>query len=394
MQYADYTLWQRELLGEEHDPESRFSRQYAYWAEQLAGLPEQVTLPADRPRPAVISYRGDSAGFVLEAELHRGMVELARSAGVTVHMVLHAALAALLTRLGAGTDIPVGTGVAGRTDERLADLVGLFVNTLVLRTDTSGNPTFAELLGQARETSLAAFTHQDIPFEALVERLNPQRSTAYHPLFQIALVLQNNEPMGFDLPDLSVRTQEAPTRTSRYDVFVSVSERFEEDTQPARLEVWVEYATDLYDRGTIEAFIARWERLLQAMVVDPQQRIATPDLLAPTERERLLTTYGHNRRDIAPVTLPELFEAQVAAAPEALAVEAEDVAWSYAELNERANRIAHWLMGRGIGPERVVGVAMPRCAEQVAVVLGIVKAGAAYLPIDPAYPAERIRYIA
>ncbi|MGP3972371.1 non-ribosomal peptide synthetase, partial [Streptomyces sp. 6N223] len=393
MQYADYTLWQRELLGEEHDPESRFSRQYAYWAEQLADLPEQVTLPADHPRPAVASYQGDIVEVFLDAQLHRGITELARSTGTTVHMVLHAALAALLTRLGAGTDIPIGTPIAGRTDEGVSDLVGLFVNTLVLRTDTSGNPTFAELLARSRETSLAGYAHQDIPFEALVEKLNPQRSTAHHPLFQIMLALQNGVDTAPSLFGLDAEPINFGTGVSRVDITVSLIE-VENKGVPDGLTGIVEYSTDLFDRRTIEAFIARWERLLEAVVSDPQQRIATPDLLTPTERDRLLFTHGHNPQDIPPLTMPELFEAQVAAAPEALAVEAEHAAWTYGELNARANRVAHWLMGRGIGPERVVGVAMPRCAEQVAVVLGIVKAGAAYLPIDPAYPAERIRYIA
>ncbi|WP_282798383.1 condensation domain-containing protein, partial [Streptomyces sp. CC224B] len=205
LQYADYTLWQRKLLGNPDDPDSLYSRQLAYWADQLDGLPERVTLPGDRPRPAMLNHSGDLLHFTFGPELHRGVTELARASGATPFMVLQATMAALLTRLGAGTDIAVGSGVAGRTDEHLKDLVGHFVNMLVLRTDTSANPTFTDLLDQVRTSSLAAYSHQDIPFEALVEKLNPQRSASHHPLFQIALALQNNDQAHFDLPGLQVQ---------------------------------------------------------------------------------------------------------------------------------------------------------------------------------------------
>ncbi|MGP3972347.1 amino acid adenylation domain-containing protein, partial [Streptomyces sp. 6N223] len=394
VQYADYTLWQRELLGEEQDPESRFSRQYAYWAEQLADLPEQVTLPADRPRPAALSHHGRVDAFDFDADLHRAIFDLARSTGTTVHMVLHAALAALLTRLGAGTDIPIGTGVAGRTDDDLSELVGFFVNILVLRTDTSGNPTFSELLAQERETSLAAYAHQDIPFEALVERLNPQRSTAHHALFQIALVLQNSERSSFDLPGLTARPQTVDPGISRYDLFLSVEERHDAANAPCGLTIQAEYATDLFEPQTIQRAVARWERLLRALVSDPEQRIGEVGLISDEEQQWLLAQTATTAPPaLPPATLPGLFEDRAREHPDAPAVTDDRHTWSYGELNARANRVAHWLIGLGIGPERVVGVAMPRCAEQVAVVLGIVKAGAAYLPIDPDYPTERISYL-
>ncbi|MGO4754218.1 condensation domain-containing protein, partial [Streptomyces sp. 2MCAF27] len=383
VQYGDYTLWQRELLGDEADRDSRFSVQYGYWARQLADVPEHVTVPADRARPAVISYAGDFLEFGFGSELHGGVLEVARSSGATAYMVLQAALAALLTRLGAGTDIPVGCGVAGRTDDGLADLVGLFVNTLVLRMDTSGDPTFAELLGRVRETSLAAYTHQDIPFETLVEKLNPQRSASHHPLFQVALVLQNNAEARFDLPGLRIRTEEVGTGTSRYDLLLSLSETFGERTEPAGMTIGVEYSTDLFDAGTIRAFMARWERLLHAVVLNPERHIGDIDLLTGTERERLLASGGHGGEVVREATLPDLFQNMVRSTPTAAAVVDGRTSWSYGELNARANRVAHWLMGQGVGAERLVGVAMPRSTEQVAVVLGILKAGAAYLPVDP-----------
>ncbi|MFH8989597.1 amino acid adenylation domain-containing protein [Streptomyces sp. NPDC017940] len=392
--YADYTLWQRDLLGEPGDPDSLFSEQYAYWAKQLAGLPQTTTLPGDRPRPAVLDYSGDVLTASFGPGVHRGVVELARSADATPFMVLQATMAALLTRLGVGDDIAIGSGIAGRTDDSLTDLVGLFVNTLVLRTDTSGDPTFAELLTQVRASSLAAYTHQDVPFEALVERLNPRRSTSHHPLFQIALVLQNNEEGHFDLPGLRVGVEFAGTGTARYDMLLSLSETFDDRKEPAGIQVAVEYSTELYDAATIETLITRWERLLTTAVTHPTHRISYAGLLTAQERGELLAAErAQTPLQVEQATFPELFAARVRQAPDALAVESDDTVWSYADLDARADRIAHWLTGRGAGPESLVGVAMPRCADQVAVALGVLKAGAAYLPVDLEYPAERIAYM-
>ncbi|MER6417110.1 condensation domain-containing protein, partial [Streptomyces humidus] len=258
VQYADYTLWQREHLGTDDDPDSVFSRQVAYWLEELAELPDQMTLPTDRARPVVASYHGETVTFDLDARQHAELVDLARETGTTLFMVLQTALAGVLTRLGAGTDIAVGSPIAGRTDDRLEDLVGLFVNMLVLRTDTAGDPTLNDLLARVRETSLAAYAHQHMPFEYLVERLNPHRSAAHHPLVQILFGLQNTAEQNIDLPGVTASGASVDTGVSRVDLSINVVEAAAPDGGAAGLTGVVEFSTDLYDRSTIEAFTARW----------------------------------------------------------------------------------------------------------------------------------------
>ncbi|MFI1162000.1 condensation domain-containing protein, partial [Streptomyces sioyaensis] len=258
VQYADYTLWQREHLGTDDDPDSVFSRQVAYWLEELAELPDQVALPTDRPRPAVASYHGETVAFDLDAEQHAELIRLARETGTTLFMILQAGLAGLLTRLGAGTDIAVGSPVAGRTDDRLEDLVGLFVNMLVLRTDTGGDPTLSDLLTRVRETSLAAYAHQHMPFEHLVERLNPHRSAAHHPLVQILFGLQNTAEQNISLPGVTASGTSVDTGVSRVDLSINIVETAAPDGSPAGLTGVVEFSTDLYERSTIEAFTVRW----------------------------------------------------------------------------------------------------------------------------------------
>ncbi len=388
--YGDYTLWQHEILGDEHDEDSLFARQVAYWTEALAGLPERLPLPADRPRPAVMSYRGDLLDVRIDAELHSSLSELARRSGASLFMVLQAGLAALFTRLGAGTDIPIGSPIAGRTDEALDDLVGFFVNTLVLRTDTSGDPGFAELLGRVRETALSAYAHQDVPFEHLVEALNPNRSLSHHPLFQTGLVVQNTPGGDFDLPGLKAAGMAVPTGTSRLDLTFGLAETHGPDGAPAGIVGAVEYSADLFDRPTVAALFARWTRLLAAVAADPEQPIGGFDLLSDGERRELLPAAGSTA---APASLPELFAARVAAAPDAVALVSGDVELSYGELEARANRLAHALIGRGVGPEQLVAVALPRSVESVVAVLGVLKAGAAYLPVDPSYPRARIAFM-
>ncbi|MEU7137625.1 amino acid adenylation domain-containing protein, partial [Streptomyces sp. NPDC046261] len=393
VQYADYTLWQRELLGDENDPESLIAQQTAYWQQTLAGVPEELALPFDRARPAIASHQGGSVPLMLDAQLHARIVELARAQGTSVFMLMQAALAALLTRLGAGEDVPIGSPIAGRTDDALDDLVGFFVNTLVLRTDTTGNPTFTELLKRVRETDLAAYAHQDLPFERLVELLNPVRSLARHPLFQVMLALQNNMEAGLDLPGVDFGIEPLDLTTAKFDLGFTLTERFTADGAPAGMDGYTDYATDLFDRSTVEALSRRLVRMLEAVVTDPALPIGQVEILSDHERHQLLTEWNDTHHDTPQTTLPELFEQQAARTPDATAVLFEGTGLTYAELNARANRLANHLVNQGTGPEHIVAVALPRSPELVVSLLAVLKAGAAYLPVDPDYPADRIAYM-
>ncbi|HEX9571575.1 MAG TPA: condensation domain-containing protein, partial [Burkholderiales bacterium] len=306
VQYADYTLWQRAVLGEESDGESAIARQLGYWRGRLAGLPEQIDLPSDRPRPAVASYRGASVALRLSGELHRGLLGLARAEGASLFMVLQAGLAALLTRLGGGGDIAIGSPIAGRTDSALDDLVGFFVNTLVLRTDTSGNPSFRGLIGRVRASNLAAYGQQELPFERLVEVLNPARSLSRHPLFQVMLAFQNQAAVELDLPGLRARFEPVATASAKFDLSVSLAERRAGDGSPAGIEGVVEYATDLFDRGSVAGLAERLVRLLTAAVDEPGRPIGSLDILAPAERERILRGWNDTAHALPCATLPAL----------------------------------------------------------------------------------------
>ncbi|MBY8847156.1 non-ribosomal peptide synthetase, partial [Streptomyces sp. SP2-10] len=393
VQYADYALWQHELLGDAAGRDSLSARQTAYWTRTLADLPEQIRLPADRHRPPVPSYSGGHLPVELDAGLHAGLIRLGREHGASAYMVLQAALAALLDKLGAGTDIPVGSLIAGRTDQALDDLVGFFVNTLVLRTDTSGDPTFAELLGRVREHALAAYAHQDLPFEHLVEALNPARSLARQPLFQVLLALQNVPRTEFALPGLSAEIVLVRTPTAMFDLSIHLLERGGTGGPAEGIVGRVEYSTDLFDRSTVETLVARWLRLLTAVVADPDRPLSRIDVLTAEERHELLVTRNDTACPAPEAGLPALFEARVRATPDAPAVVFEDTALTYRELNRRANRLAHALIARGVGPEQVVALRLPRSPELVVAVLAVLKTGAAYLPVDPEYPAARIAYM-
>jgi amino acid adenylation domain-containing protein len=391
--YADYTLWQQELLGELADPDSLFATQLGYWTQALAGLPEQLKLPTDRVRPEIVSHRGEHVRFHLDPTLHQGLVDLARQAGTTVFMVLQAGLATLLSRLGAGTDVPIGSPIAGRTDEALDDLVGFFINTLVLRTDTTGTPTFRELLARVRETALAAYAHQDVPFEYLVEVLNPTRSLAHHPLFQVMLTVHNTPPADFALPGLETRPEPVDLGVAKFDLSFSLSEQHNPDGTSAGIDGIVGYASDLFHHFTIDTLLTRWIRLLQAVATDPDQPLNQIDLLSAEERHQLLVAWNDTTATIPAACLPELFEAQVSQTPDNTAVVFEDTQLSYTQLNMAANQLAHLLISRGVGPEQIVALALPRSIDMIVAVLGVLKTGAAYLPLDPDYPPARLAFM-
>ncbi|MFJ2194288.1 condensation domain-containing protein, partial [Kitasatospora sp. NPDC087861] len=393
VQYADYTLWQRNLLGSPDDPHSLLSQQLTYWRQTLTDLPDELTLPTDRPRPATASHHGGTTTFAVPAELHQQVVALARAEGVTVFMVLQAAFAVLLSRLGAGTDVPIGTPVAGRTDEALDNLIGFFVNTLVLRTDLSGNPTFTQLLHRIREADLTAFAHQDIPFERLVEEIAPARSMARHPLFQVMLTLQNNTQAALSLPELDATLLPPGELAARFDLDLTLDETFDADGEAAGLNGSLTFARDLFDTETAEQLATRFVRVLKAAGSEPRLPVSHVDVLSPAERRQVLEGWNDTAAVVPAGTLPELFEARVAQTPDAVAVVFEDESLTYAELNTRANQVAHLLTKQGVGPETVVPVLMERSIEMVTALLGILKAGGAYLPVDPDYPAERIDYL-
>ncbi|MFJ2276117.1 amino acid adenylation domain-containing protein [Streptomyces sp. NPDC087866] len=391
--YADHTLWQRDLLGDERDPDSLVCRQLSHWRHALDGLPEAIELPWDRPRPATSRHTGATLGFSVDRDTARHVTELARTCGSSAFMVLQAALATVLSRHGGGEDIPLGTAVAGRTDEAANGLVGFFVNTLVLRTDLSGDPTFRELLGRVREFDLAAYAHQDVPFERLVELLNPARAQSHHPLFQTMLVLQNQAPAAVDLPGLTVSGVPAEAEVSKFDLSFALTEVYDDTGALDGMRGTVDYATDLFDEGTVQALADRLVLLLGAVTADPDRPLHTYDLLTPAEHGRLIAL-GTGPADTLPATtVPSLFEEWARRTPGAPAVRDARTTLTYGELDARADALARHLTERGVGPEDRVAVALPRTHELVVALLAVLKAGAAYLPLDPDYPAQRLSYM-
>ncbi|WP_432046073.1 amino acid adenylation domain-containing protein [Streptomyces asiaticus] len=395
VQYADYTLWQREVLGAEDDPDSEISRQLAHWKQALAGLPEELELPADRPRPPRQSHQGGRITFEVPAELHAGLAQLARDTRSSLFMVVQAALATLLTRLGAGTDVPIGSPIAGRTDAAVEDLVGFFVNTLVLRTDTSGNPAFTELVGRVRETNLGAYAHQDLPFERLVEVLSPVRSLARHPLFQVLLGFDNNQDAldVLRLPGLTMDVRAPETGRAKFDLAFFFDQTYGPAGEPTGMHAAVEYNADLFDRESADGFADRLLRVLQGVVADPDRTIGQLDILTPTETRHILRDWNGTSHEVPPQTVPVLFERQTALVPGATALISEDATLSYEELNARANRLARLMAAEGIGGEDIVAIALPRSAEMIVSLVAVLKTGAAYLTLDTSAPEQRLRAI-
>ncbi|MFJ2576627.1 amino acid adenylation domain-containing protein [Kitasatospora aureofaciens] len=392
VQYADYTLWQQDLLGSEDDADSLLSGQLAYWKQALAGIPDELVLPTDRPRPATAGYRGRTLDCSLSPELHERLAALARSRGVSLFMVLQSALAVLLTRLGAGEDLPIGTPIAGRTDEGVEDLVGLFLNTLVLRTDTSGDPTFDQLLDRVRRVSLDAYANQDVPFERLVDATSPERSMARHPLFQVMLTVQNTPDVEAAIGNLAVREELVDLGVAKFDLNFAFGQREDGSGNAQALLGVVEYSTDLFDEATVEVLTRRLQRILDAVSADPGLRVSEIDVLSAAERERLLVEWNATTSPVPEPHVHELFAAKAARTPHATAVLCGGVELTYAQLDERADRLAALLAARGAGPESLVAVALPRSTDLVVALLAVLKSGAAYLPLDPEHPQDRIRY--
>ncbi|WP_315792608.1 non-ribosomal peptide synthetase [Bradyrhizobium sp. SZCCHNRI1002] len=383
VQYADYALWQRAWLQGE-----ALERQLAYWKTRLTGAPAALELPTNRARPAVASFAGGMVPFTLSRALSDGLKALSSRSGATLYMVLLAAHQVLLSRYSGQTDIVVGSPIAGRVDRQLEGLIGFFVNTLAMRTDLSGNPSFIELLGRVKEVALGAYAHQDLPFEKLVEELQPVRDLSRQPVFQVSFSLQNTPQDAIELPVLTLRLLGSEHRTSLFDLTL-----FMRETE-AGLVGTFEYASDLFDRATIERLAEHFEILLGGIVSTPEARLSELPLLSEAERHQLIIDWNATKADYpADKCLHELFAEQAARTPDGLAVVFEGQQLSYQELDIRSNQLAHHLRRLGVGPEVVVGLCVERSLEMVVALLGILKAGGAYLPLDPGYPAERLSYM-
>jgi amino acid adenylation domain-containing protein/non-ribosomal peptide synthase protein (TIGR01720 family) len=381
VQYLDFALWQREWLSGEV-----LARQLAYWRRQLASMPP-LELPTDRPRPAVRTHNGAALPLVLGDRLPQDLKSFARREGSTIFIVLMAAFKALLHHWTTQEDLAVGTLIANRRRPEVEGLIAFFANSLVLRTDLTGDPAFRELLGREREVSLDGFAHQDVPFEKLVEELNPPRDLARTPLFQVMLLLLNAPGEALDLPGLKLRSVAVDSRTSKTEMTLYLTET------PAGLDGFVEYNTDLFDRATLVRLCAHFQRLLAAVVTRPELRLSELPLLSDDERRQVLVDWNATAAATPGTTLHGWIEEQVRQAPAAPAVEFEASRLTYGELDARANRLARHLRRLGVGPETLVGLALERSLEMVVAVLAVLKAGGAYVPIDPEYPKERLAHM-
>lgn len=395
VRYADYALWQRKWLGTEDDPNCPAATQIEYWRAALADLPEVLDLPTDRPRPARQTFRGATVSATLPADLGRDLVSLARHRDVTVFMVLHAAYAALLARLSGTGDIAVGTPLAGRGEPGLERLVGMFVNTLVLRTRIEVGAAFLDILEQIRATDLAAFDHADIPFERLVEVLNPPRTAAHAPLTQVGFSFHNIEIPTVQFEGLTVSARIADPGVAKYDLHLNLVDAAERDGEPGEMAVEFSYATDLFDEATIISMVDRFVLLLRAIVADPARVVGDIELLTAHEAHELAVRETGGTTPPSSATIADLFAAQAATTPDSAAVlDSEDgVRLSYREFAARVNSLARSLIGRGVGPETVVAVAMRRSIDLLTTLYAIHAAGGAYLPLDPDHPLDRVRTV-
>ncbi len=383
IQYADFAHWQRQWLSGEV-----LQALLNYWQQQLASAPPLLELPTDRPRPPVQTFTGSTERFHLDQNLTQKLQVLSQKFGVSIFMTLLAAFVTLLGRYSGQEDIVVGSPIANRNRRETELLIGFFVNTLVLRTSLQGNPTFQQLLNRIKQVSLDAYAHQDLPFEQLVEALQPQRNLSHNPLFQAMFVLQN-APMGIlELPGLKLTPLELENVTSKFDLTLSM-----EETEQGLVGSW-EYNSDLFDATTIQRMSRHFPTMLEGIVANPEQRLSQLPLLSADERHQLLLEWNDTQADYPQdKCIHELFESQVERTPDAVAVVFEDQQLTYGELNARANQLAHYLLSLGVKPDLLVGICVERSVEMVVGLLGILKAGGAYVPVDPAYPQERLSYI-
>jgi amino acid adenylation domain-containing protein len=382
LQYADYAIWQRT-----HVTDAVLDGQLAYWKRQLAGAPPLLELPLDRPRPSVPSNRGGTHVFALTPTLSRRLEALSREYGVTLYMTLLAAFQLLLHRSSRQDDILVGTPIAGRTRREVEGLIGFFVNTLVMRSDFSRNPTFAESLAQVRETALAAYAHQDLPFEKLVDELNPERSLSYTPVFQAMFQLDRRYAANLELPGVTTVLEATDSGLTKFDLSMAVEHGDD------RLVVALEFARDLFDDSTIARTADRFERLLEAVVAQPKRRVADVELLSGVDRELLASWNATSRVYPRDRCVHELVSAQTQRTPDAVAVVCEGQQLTYRELDSRSNQLARHLQQLGVVPEVLVGICVERSLEMVVGILAILKAGGAYVPLDPGYPKDRLAFM-
>jgi len=382
VQYGDFAVWQREELQGEV-----LERELAWWKERLAGAPELLELPTDHPRPAVQTYRGAHERGDLPADLPERLSTLARREGATLFMALLGAFQVLLARYSGSEDVVVGSPIAGRTRSELEGLIGFFVNTLVLRVDLSGDPSFREVLRRVREVTLGAYEHQDVPFERLVAEMEPERSLSHAPLFQVMFSLQNTEGTPEVLPGVRMEGVEAELHTSKFDLSLSLT------LSGGGLRASLAYGTDLFERATVQRMLAHYRRVLEQVAADPDVRLSELDLLGEGERRVLEAWSRAEAEHPADDCVHRLFGAQAAATPDAVALVHDGHGLTYRELDERANRLAHHLRALGVGPEVRVGICLPRTPGMVAALLAVLKAGGAYLPLDPEYPRERLGWM-
>src|SRR5262249_33065818 len=376
-----YAVWQREWLQGE-----ALEGQLQYWRKQLAEM-EPLDLPTDHTRPVVRSQQGATTAFLLEKGLSGKLKDLSRREGGALFMSLLAGLQVMLSKYAGQQDIAVGTVVANRNRLEIEGLIGFFVNTLVVRTELSGNPSFVEVLRRVRQVTLDAYQQPDVPFAKAVEELQPERDLSRSPLFQVMLVLQNNEQQELQMPGLRLSGFGIPSSVTKFDLQLTLNESV------AGLGGEISYAVDLYEAGTVERMAEHLRMVLEQMVAEPGLRINELCLLTEAEREQVLVEWNRTEAEYRQRSVHELFEEQAARTPEAVAVECKGRQLSYAELNRRANQLGHYLRKQGVGPEVRVGICMERSLEMVVGLLGILKAGGAYVPLDVTYPQERLEFM-